>query len=540
MRLLLLTLLAAISYAQTDDAYSHYRLVVTQNGGQFIWCLEELSFFDIYGKRLLVDKTRGSAQTEYRTPGNLIAENAFNEISDNDDWRKGAYCSGPHQRTGWLAYEFESPVTLSKYGLERRNGDHVGDYPVAWTFEGSNDGTSWEALDTQSGVNSWIRNERKEFELRAPIATGPEGPAGPAGPAVDTYIAKSGSNQKCENTGNNEHRVDSREACEAEAIENSADYYSYVGRGRKCFYSTTCSNVVSSRRWKIYERDQNAQTAPASGESCNTEFAGETTFDEHSFTFSFTAEHDDYVLDTCGTDWDTMLHILDSNGNTLHFNDDHNSDCTIGDNQYASHLEAQLTPGEEYTLKIDGYCATCYGPFTINVGCPGYTPPPPPEPETPGGEYNVHPGHFCSGKNINTWADGSPANFGTMSGIENCKAECDKHLECNAFIFKTADNKCGYWKDAPLNIWKWNDAHTCYEKALACKGWHCSSTTTEVKSKMEKAAAAFQVVGITENVITMLAFIGAISMLYYGLNAVHKMVFATSEFQEINDNETEC
>jgi len=104
--------------------------------------------------------------------------------------------------------------------------------------------------------------------------------------------------------------------------------------------------------------------------SCNGDIAGETTEDEHNFTYDFIAENQDYVFDTCLTDFDTMLHILDSNGDALHFNDDHDDACESGNNQYASHLEAQLTPGEQYTLKISGYCASCYGSFAISVGCP--------------------------------------------------------------------------------------------------------------------------------------------------------------------------
>jgi len=85
--------------------------------------------------------------------------------------------------------------------------------------------------------------------------------AAAAGPA---YTKQPGLDQKCEKTGNEEHNVDTRGACEAEAKDNNADYYSYSSRQKKCFYSTTCSNIVSGRRtrtWKIYKRDQSHQTA---------------------------------------------------------------------------------------------------------------------------------------------------------------------------------------------------------------------------------------------------------------------------------------
>jgi len=63
----------------------------------------------------------------------------------------------------------------------------------------------------------------------------------------------------------------------------------------------------------------------------------------------------------------------------------------------------------------------------------------------------------------------------------------------------------------------------------------------ELKSKIEKAAAAFQALGNTHNyAITMLAMIGALTMMYQGVKGVHKMVFATGEFQKINEDEMEC
>jgi len=53
-------------------------------------------------------------------------------------------------------------------------------------------------------------------------------------------------------------------------------------------------------------------------------------------------------------------------------------------------------------------------------------------------------------------------------------------------------------------------------------------------------AEEYQVIGIAPNAITIFAVIGALTMMYYGLKGVHKMVFATNDFLEINQEETEC
>jgi len=260
--------------------------------------------------------------------------------------------------------------------------------------------------------------------------------------------------------------------------------------------------------------------ATANEVACDMEFTGETTHDEHSDTFVFTADHDEYVFDTCGTDWDTMLAITDSNGEELFFNDDHDSDCPInGNNQYASHLEAHLTPGEEYTLKINGYCATCFGSFTINIACPGAS-----EPAKP--EYTLYQSKHCGGGSINRWADGSNARYGGMSGIENCKAECDAHPECAGFVQRDSDNKCGFWKSGPLNP-HGNAGHHCYAKS-----------TAEIE---QDVGTAFQILGNTQSDgITMLAIFGALTTIYYGFKTVQKMMFRTGDFQKINEDEIEC
>ena len=70
------------------------------------------------------------------------------------------------------------------------------------------------------------------------------------------YVKMAGSNQKCKETGYSEHKVGSRLDCEGEAKENNAAYYSYVDNHKMCFYTATCSPIISGTgwAWNIYER----------------------------------------------------------------------------------------------------------------------------------------------------------------------------------------------------------------------------------------------------------------------------------------------
>jgi len=78
-------------------------------------------------------------------------------------------------------------------------------------------------------------------------------------------------------------------------------------------------------------------------------------------------------------------------------------------------------------------------------------------------EYTRHEGKHCDGSSIYKWADGSNADYGAMSGIESCKAECDAHAECAGFVQRDSDNKCGFWKKGPLKPYPYG-GHHCYEK----------------------------------------------------------------------------
>jgi hypothetical protein len=63
----------------------------------------------------------------------------------------------------WLRYDFPSPVAVNRYIL--RGYKQLAQNPSAWTFEGSNDGTSWTVLDTRAGINDWDKIEVKQFNV---------------------------------------------------------------------------------------------------------------------------------------------------------------------------------------------------------------------------------------------------------------------------------------------------------------------------------------------------------------------------------------
>lgn len=76
------------------------------------------------------------------------------------------------QTTGWLAYEFFSPKTVTKYTIRMKQGDPSHAFaqsPNSWIFEAW-DGTNWIELDSQSNVTDWNLLTTKEFLISNTIA----------------------------------------------------------------------------------------------------------------------------------------------------------------------------------------------------------------------------------------------------------------------------------------------------------------------------------------------------------------------------------
>ncbi|WP_419785985.1 discoidin domain-containing protein [Pseudodesulfovibrio sp.] len=53
--------------------------------------------------------------------------------------------------------------TITSYAMVNRTAD-LTQIPKSWTFEGSNDGSTWDVLHIVSGELSWAANERREFD----------------------------------------------------------------------------------------------------------------------------------------------------------------------------------------------------------------------------------------------------------------------------------------------------------------------------------------------------------------------------------------
>lgn len=70
----------------------------------------------------------------------------------------------------WVSREFPVAAKVSQYRIAPRSGTFFigGQSPNSWELQGSNNGTDWTTLDSQSGVTGWLPGVYKTFQIASP------------------------------------------------------------------------------------------------------------------------------------------------------------------------------------------------------------------------------------------------------------------------------------------------------------------------------------------------------------------------------------
>lgn len=102
--------------------------------------------------------------TDQMTGIEASGENAPNEVASNlADGSAGSKWL-VFAETGWVSYELDEPVAVSRYSLTAANDSPERD-PQDWALQGSQDGEAWTDLDTQSGQDLGDRFETTIYEF---------------------------------------------------------------------------------------------------------------------------------------------------------------------------------------------------------------------------------------------------------------------------------------------------------------------------------------------------------------------------------------
>lgn len=82
------------------------------------------------------------------------------------DQRGDTYAEWSATTSGFVAYELASGnAIVNRYWVQGPDSEQAAKMPISWVVEGSNNGSSWVALDTRQAQNGWTGGEVRFYEF---------------------------------------------------------------------------------------------------------------------------------------------------------------------------------------------------------------------------------------------------------------------------------------------------------------------------------------------------------------------------------------
>lgn len=159
---------------ENHKSYEYYKFVCTEIGGVNDYLqIYELQFLYDAGIVLtdLTTSSSGSVSSSSETHTSYPATKAFdgNKSDTNGRWLSTRNIpDDPSQDGMYLVYHFNTATAANAIrvwnGSDSAGGwDSSGRAPKAWAFLGSNDGTTWTTLDTQTSETGWAANGESRY-----------------------------------------------------------------------------------------------------------------------------------------------------------------------------------------------------------------------------------------------------------------------------------------------------------------------------------------------------------------------------------------
>ncbi|ATL47936.1 hypothetical protein COR50_12580 [Chitinophaga caeni] len=137
-------------------AYQYYRLQMSNNSGSILQLAEWEIFTATTVGADITDFSGGAISDQYNVTGN--EGNA--KVIDNNTYSK--YLT--FHATTWLQFQGANSSTVTSYSVTSAN-DYPDRDPKSWTFEGSNNGSSWTTLHTVSNHSFINRFQKSNFSF---------------------------------------------------------------------------------------------------------------------------------------------------------------------------------------------------------------------------------------------------------------------------------------------------------------------------------------------------------------------------------------
>lgn len=137
-------------------AHLYWRINVTANDGDPRYlAIAEMEMRATVGG---ADQCVGGVANASSITSGFEADKAFDNNSET------RWSPPPGTTTGWLSYQFTTPVEVVEYTIQAHpvEGDRS---PRNWTLEYSDDGSTWVAVDSRDGVTGWTNGEIRTFDV---------------------------------------------------------------------------------------------------------------------------------------------------------------------------------------------------------------------------------------------------------------------------------------------------------------------------------------------------------------------------------------
>jgi hypothetical protein len=141
-----------------DYTYDHKILI--SSGDEYYSVIPEV----------MATETAVPQMTSNTTPSGRVFASSINSAT-YDAWKAFDRANNPFATAngsggvGYLGYEFANPIKIGKYAIMSTAGSSFQPMPKDWTFEGSNDETNWDVLDTQINQSWTTVSTDKEYVI---------------------------------------------------------------------------------------------------------------------------------------------------------------------------------------------------------------------------------------------------------------------------------------------------------------------------------------------------------------------------------------
>ena len=144
-------------------AYEYYKFNCTANNGDAaMMAIMELQFLQ-GGVADLTTSSSGSVTASSSAYSTYVASKAFDAVKNNANGRWLAEIAN----NMYLVYKFNEPTRVNAISVttppESLGWGTAKRAPKNWTFLGSNDGTTWTLLDTQTGESGWSESGEERY-----------------------------------------------------------------------------------------------------------------------------------------------------------------------------------------------------------------------------------------------------------------------------------------------------------------------------------------------------------------------------------------